>query len=122
MKSPNERRRGSSSEPELSDVTDEEGEISKTEEDEKKFREALQAHSPKVEKPTKEDFEKLRISRHQIVKHYYKPWFEEWITGICSSSRLTVCANVTLGAWVRYLIGADETTGEPIYRVCEVKG
>jgi len=105
VKSPNERRRSSSSEPELSDVTDEEGEISKTEEDEKKFRDAFQSHSPKIEKPTKEDFEKLRISRHHIVKHYYKPWFEEWITG----------------AWVRYLIGADETTGEPIYRVCEVK-
>ncbi|KAF8501300.1 hypothetical protein JB92DRAFT_3124151 [Gautieria morchelliformis] len=102
--SPSQRRRSMSSEPELSDVTDEEGEINK-EEEERKFKESV--GTPKLDNtPTREQFEKLRVSRQQIMKNYHAPWFDEWITG----------------AWVRYLIGNDDTTREPIYRICEVKG
>ncbi|KAF8581111.1 plus-3-domain-containing protein [Ramaria rubella] len=101
--SPGQRRRSESSEPELSDVTDEEGEINKEDEEERKYKESF--NSPKADKITLDDFEKIRLSRHQIAKNYYTPWFEDWVAG----------------AWVRYLIGSDEVTRQPIYRICEVK-
>ncbi|KIJ39208.1 hypothetical protein M422DRAFT_31105 [Sphaerobolus stellatus SS14] len=106
--SPTDRRRSSSSEPELSDVTDEDGEINKDEEEDGKYRDKFESRpSDKTDlKPSYDDFQKLRVSRHQISKYYYNPWFENWITG----------------SWVRYLIGADETTRQPIYRICEVLG
>lgn len=78
--SPGQRRRSLSSEPELSDVTDEEGEINKEEEEERKFKESF--GTTKSEKPLREDLEKLRVSRHQIMKNYHAPWFDEWITGM----------------------------------------
>lgn len=77
--SPSQRRRSLSSEPELSDVTDEEGEIHKEEEEERKFKESL--GTPKSEKPIREELEKLRVSRQLIMKNYHAPWFDEWITG-----------------------------------------
>jgi len=99
------RRQSSESEPELSDVTDEEGEINKEEEAERKYQETF--GSPKTEhKPTREDLEKLRLSRHQIAKHYYAPWFEEWI----------------VGAWVRYLVPSNNITRTSVYRACEIIG
>jgi RNA polymerase-associated protein RTF1 len=80
--SPSQRRRSLSSEPELSDVTDEEGEIHKEHEEERKFKESL--GTSKTEKPVREELEKLRVSRQQIVKNYHAPWFDEWITGALS--------------------------------------
>ncbi|GJJ14780.1 hypothetical protein Clacol_009048 [Clathrus columnatus] len=101
--SPMDHRRSASSEPELSDVTDEEGEINKEEEEDRRIQEFYKSAKP--EKPTREELEKMRVSRSQISKYVYNPWFEEWI----------------IGSWVRYLIG-DDPSGEHIYRLCEVKG
>ena len=119
--SPSQRRRSLSSEPELSDVTDEEGEINKEEEEERKFKESF--GTPKPEKPLREELERLRVTRQQIMKNYHAPWFAEWITGKLwldgwSNDLIPMC----LGAWIRYLIGNDDKTREPIYRICEVKG
>jgi RNA polymerase-associated protein RTF1 len=64
----------------LSDVTDEEGEINKEEEEGRKLKESM--GTPKSDNtPTREEFEKLRVSRRQIMKNYHAPWFDEWITG-----------------------------------------
>lgn len=100
--SPTDHKRSPSSEPELSDVTDEEGEINKEEEEDRRIQELYKSSKP--EKLTREDMEKMRVSRSQIAKHFYNPWFEDWI----------------IGSWVRYLIGEDPS-GEHIYRICEVK-
>ncbi|KAF8502950.1 plus-3-domain-containing protein [Hysterangium stoloniferum] len=99
------RRQSSESEPELSDVTDEEGEINKEEEAERKYKETF--GSPKAKyKLMQEDLEKLRLSRHQVAKHYYAPWFEEWI----------------VGAWVRYLVPSNNMARTSVYRACEIIG
>jgi RNA polymerase-associated protein RTF1 len=68
-----------SSEPELSDVTDEEGEINKDDEEDRKYKDSF--GSPKSDKPLQDELEKVRVTRHQIAKHYYAPWFDDWITG-----------------------------------------
>lgn len=78
--SPVDHKRSPSSEPELSDVTDEEGEINKEEEEDRRIQELYKSSKP--DKLTREDLEKMRVSRSQIAKHFYNPWFEDWIIGI----------------------------------------
>ncbi|KAJ7121057.1 hypothetical protein C8R44DRAFT_787296 [Mycena epipterygia] len=51
-----------------------------------------------------EVLQKIVLTREALVKHSVSPWFEKIITG----------------AWVRYLIGQDES--RRVYRICEIKG
>lgn len=52
------------------------------------------------------DLREVQVTRTKLAEFCAAPWFGEWVTG----------------AWVRYLIGKHEKTGEPTYRLCQVVG
>ncbi|KAL5631405.1 hypothetical protein ACGC1H_007054 [Rhizoctonia solani] len=93
------KRRSSSPE---SDSSDEEGQFRPGDES---FDNSTPRHKKeeKEEPPTIDDFNAVRLTREQLAKFCHVAWFQELVQG----------------AYVRYLIGADEN-GQPIYRMCEV--
>jgi RNA polymerase-associated protein RTF1 len=54
---------------------------------------------------TLHDLTKIHITRGEIAKHFYKPWFPEWIKG----------------TFVRFSLG-ENPQGKTVYRICEVQG
>lgn len=97
--SPVKRRSSTAS----SDSSDEEGQF-------RPGNESRDHPAPKPKKEEKEepvaiaDFHKVRLTREQLGKFCHVSWFQDLVQG----------------AYVRYLIGNDETTGAPVYRVCEI--
>jgi len=100
----------------ISESESEDGQISKLEQEEERFLNLTSGVDPRSGKgrmgKDKEDLdapcsmadlETCRLTRDDIVKHYVKPWFQDFVTG----------------AWVRYLIG-QETDGSPVYRICQI--
>jgi len=86
------------------DEDEEDGQISKLEEQEERERRLYGEKAPPEDEPaTLEDLSKIRLTRDMVAKFCMRTWFEEFV----------------IGAWVRYLIGADEHKN-PIYRVCEI--
>ncbi|OCH94623.1 plus-3-domain-containing protein [Obba rivulosa] len=100
-------KREASSSPvdmDMSDDEEEDGQITKYEEQEEKERRILDKVNSREDVPsTLEDLESVRLSREMLVKHSAAPWFAEYCKG----------------AWVRYLIGNDRE-GRPLYRICEI--
>ena len=94
----------------ISDEEEEDGQISKFEEEEERDRRLYDRLHPEKEKfieddtITLEDLEKVRLSRDMVARLSATPWFEETIKG----------------AWVRYLNGSKD--GQPTYRMFEVIG
>ncbi|ETW77432.1 hypothetical protein HETIRDRAFT_37203 [Heterobasidion irregulare TC 32-1] len=101
--SPKREHSASSMEMETDSAEEEDGQISKLEEEEEKERKLLNRAHPDEDRVTLQDLEKVRLSRDMLAKHYLSPWFEEYVKG----------------AWVRYLIGVDD--GQPVYRICEIQ-
>ncbi|TDL27841.1 plus-3-domain-containing protein [Rickenella mellea] len=101
--SPKRDRSSSPMDMEMSSDDEEDGQISKLEQEEE--REARLIGKTKVDDgpTTLADLETCRLGREQLSKYCMAPWFEEYVKG----------------AWVRYLIG-QETNGQPVYRICEV--
>ncbi|KAI0922796.1 hypothetical protein AcV5_009677 [Taiwanofungus camphoratus] len=87
---------------EMSDEEEEDGQISKYEEQEERERKMYDKTKADDEPVALEDLNKCRISRDMLVRYLMTPWFEDFVTG----------------AWVRLLIGQEGS--EPIYRICEV--
>ncbi|THH28641.1 hypothetical protein EUX98_g5546 [Antrodiella citrinella] len=86
------------------DEDEEDGQISKLEEQEERDRRLYGEKAPSEDEPaTLEDLSKIRLTRDMVAKFCTRSWFEEFMSG----------------AWVRYLIGNDEHKN-PIYRVCEI--
>ncbi|PSR75690.1 hypothetical protein PHLCEN_2v8981 [Hermanssonia centrifuga] len=100
--SPKRERSSSPMDMETSDEDEEDGQISKFEEQEEKERRLFSKISPEDDTLVLEDLNKVRLTRDMIAKHCMAPWFEDFVKG----------------SFVRYLIGAEE--GTPIYRICEV--
>jgi RNA polymerase-associated protein RTF1 len=101
----NSPRRDRSSSPmdmETDSEDEEDGQISKLEEEEEKDRKRYGKPEAEEEPITLEDLSKCRLTRELLVKYWMAPWFEEYVKG----------------AWVRYLIGQEN--GETIYRICEI--
>ena len=90
---------------ETSDDEDEDGQVTKLEEEEDRLNRIYGSkESPAAEEPMSlDDLQKVRLTRDMLAKNCLAPWFEDYVKG----------------AWVRYLIGQDEQQN-PIYRVCEV--
>ncbi|KAG9114669.1 hypothetical protein FRC07_007628, partial [Ceratobasidium sp. 392] len=63
----------------------------------------VQKKEEKEEPVTLHDFHSARLTREQLAKFCHISWFQELVQG----------------AYVRYLIGNDES-GAPIYRLCEI--
>ncbi|KZT63477.1 hypothetical protein DAEQUDRAFT_719369 [Daedalea quercina L-15889] len=108
--SPKRARSSSPADMEISDEEEEDGQISKFEEEEERDRRLYDKLHPEKEKVveddsiTLEDLEKVRLSRDMVARLSATPWFEETVKG----------------AWVRYLNGSRD--GQPTYRIFEVTG
>ncbi|CCM01841.1 uncharacterized protein FIBRA_03911 [Fibroporia radiculosa] len=104
----NSPRQDPSSSPvdmEMSDDEEEDGQISKYEEQEEKDRrlyDKFDKSKSDDEPATLEDLEKCQLSRDMLARFSMAPWFEEAVKG----------------GWVRFLIGMEN--GEGVYRICEV--
>ncbi|KAH6910707.1 hypothetical protein BKA70DRAFT_1271306 [Coprinopsis sp. MPI-PUGE-AT-0042] len=108
--SPNANRRSSSPQDmDISDEDSEDGQITKSDQEEERERRLLGLTSKKevVEDnspATVEDFNRCRLTRDLVAKWCMAPWFDKYVQD----------------AWVRYLIGNRE--GEAIYRMCAIQG
>jgi RNA polymerase-associated protein RTF1 len=104
-RSKNSPRRDRSSSPmdmETDSEDEEDGQISKYDEEQEKDRKRYGKPEPDDEPVALEDLNKCRLTRTLLAKHCMAPWFEDYVKG----------------AWVRYLIGQEN--GQPVYRVCEI--
>jgi RNA polymerase-associated protein RTF1 len=61
---------------------EEDGQISKLEEEEEKDRKRYGKSEPEEEPITLEDLNKCRLTRDLLVKYWMAPWFEEYIKGM----------------------------------------
>ncbi|KAH9947753.1 hypothetical protein B0H21DRAFT_806805 [Amylocystis lapponica] len=101
----NSPKRDPSSSPvdmEMSDEEEEDGQISKFEEQEERERKLLNKVAADDEPITISDLNMCRLTRDQLVRYCMTPWFEDFVKG----------------GFVRYLIGMEQ--GQPVYRICEV--
>ncbi|KAH8978185.1 plus-3-domain-containing protein [Lactarius akahatsu] len=95
--SPKRDRSSSPMEMETSD-DEEDGQITKFEQEEEKERKLFGMAHPNDEPMTLEDLNKARLTRDSLAKHFLAPWFEDYVKG----------------AYVRYLVGPDK------YRIYEI--
>ncbi|KAH9931477.1 uncharacterized protein B0H18DRAFT_1116282 [Fomitopsis serialis] len=107
--SPRRARSSSPADMDISDDEEEDGQISKLEEEEERDRRLYDKLHPEKDKLeddsiSLEDLEKVRLSRDMLARLSATPWFEETVKG----------------AWVRYLNGSKD--GQPTYRMFEVVG
>ena len=104
--SPRGDRDSSPMDMETSSGEEEDGQISKFEEDEDMFRKFSGKVKDDNDEPiTLQEISAIRVTRDILARHCLAPWFEDYVKG----------------TWVRYLIG-NEKDGRPVYRVCEVQG
>lgn len=118
----------------ISDSESEDGQITKLEQEEERFLNLTSGVDPRSGKGragkddnldvpcSMADLETCRLTRDDIVKHYVKPWFQDFVTGrffLGGGLSYELIIFFDLGAWVRYLIG-QETDGSPVYRICQI--
>ena len=73
----------------ISESESEDGQISKLEQEEERFLNLTSGVDPRgkgrvddLDAPcSMEDLETCRLTRDDIVKHYVKPWFQDFVTG-----------------------------------------
>ncbi|KAK7057380.1 Plus3 domain-containing protein [Favolaschia claudopus] len=90
------------------DESEEDGQVSKTDQENERLFGRKPHSKDENEGPlTSDHLLKIALTRDALVKHTASPWFEQIITG----------------AWVRYCIGQDAEKGnEQVYRVCQIIG
>ena len=71
---------------EISDGESEDGQMAKFEQEEKAERLSNKPASTGSQPITKEDLEKCRLSRDQLLKFALTPWFEDYVKGSLSQS------------------------------------
>ncbi|KAH7915879.1 hypothetical protein BJ138DRAFT_823015 [Hygrophoropsis aurantiaca] len=101
--SPKRDRSSSPMDMETSSGEEEDGQITKYEEEEEKDRKMFTKTNPEDEPITLDDLSTCRLTRDMLVKYSMAPWFEDYAKG----------------GWVRYLIGQEDN--EPVYRICEIQ-
>ncbi|KAF8128663.1 hypothetical protein EV363DRAFT_1340278 [Boletus edulis] len=101
--SPKRDRSSSPMDMETSSGEEEDGQITKYEEEEEKDRKMFSKQPNPDDGPiTLETLSTCRLTRDMVARHCMAPWFEDYVKG----------------AWVRYLIGHEKSG--PVYRLCEV--
>lgn len=101
--SPKRDRSSSPMDMETSSGEEEDGQITKYEEEEERERKLYSKQSDPDDEPVAlSDLSACRLTRDMLAKYCMAPWFEDYVKG----------------AWVRYLIGNEDN--EPVYRLCEV--
>jgi len=106
----------------ISDSESEDGQISKLEQEEERFLNLTSGVDPRSGKgragKDKEDnldvacsmadLETCRLTRDVIVKHYVKPWFQDYVTG-------ELCFGSFVRGWVDELVMLFRCLGEVSY-------
>ncbi|KAI6026028.1 hypothetical protein EDC04DRAFT_2721634 [Pisolithus marmoratus] len=101
--SPKRDRSSSPMDMETSSGEEEDGQITKYEEEEERERKLYSKQTDPSDEPvTLSDLTTCRLTRDMLAKHCMAPWFEDYVKG----------------GWVRYLIGNEDN--QPVYRLCEV--
>ncbi|KAI6126770.1 hypothetical protein F5141DRAFT_997060, partial [Pisolithus sp. B1] len=114
--SPKRDRSSSPMDMETSSGEEEDGQISKYEEEEERERKLYSKKSDPDDEPiTLSDLGTCRLTRDMLAKYCMAPWFEDYVKG---ESKHEVPTQPYLGAWVRYLIGNEDN--QPVYRLCEI--
>ena len=104
------------------DEDEEDGQITKFEEQEERERRLYGDKSaPEDEPATLDDLSRIRLTRDMVARFCTRSWFEDFMIGRLIDLVLICNSFSASGAWVRYLIGNDENAN-PIYRVCEIAG
>jgi len=81
---------------EISDGESEDGQITKFEQEEEKAERIFNKPASTESQPiTKEDLEKCRLSRNQLLKFALTPWFEDYVKGSLSQS-----LSLTPNSWI----------------------
>ncbi|KAG0703565.1 hypothetical protein DFH29DRAFT_916098 [Suillus ampliporus] len=103
--SPKRDRSSSPNDMDMSSGEEEDGQITRYEEEEEKDRKLFSRQPDPADEPSSlEDLMKCRLTRDKLAKHCMAPWFEDYVKG----------------GWVRYLVGQDDA-GQPAYRICEIQ-
>ena len=97
--SPRRDRSSSPVDMDMSDEEDEDGQITKYEEEDERVERRMRKDDP----ITKEILQSCWLPRSKLEAHAMTPWFEEYAKG----------------SFVRYMVGHDKIEG-PKYRVCEI--
>lgn len=99
---------------------EEDGQITKYEEEEEKDRKLFAKQpNPDDEPITLEDLSACRLTRDMLARHCMAPWFEDYVKGKFHPAPTPSQLKAPhAGGWVRYLIGQENN--EPVYRLCEV--
>ncbi|KAL4076824.1 hypothetical protein V8B97DRAFT_1504104 [Scleroderma yunnanense] len=100
--SPKRDRSSSPMEMETSSGEEEDGQITKYDEEERERKLFSKQPEPDDEPMNLESLTKCRLTRDMLAKYCMAPWFEDYVKG----------------GWVRYLIGNENN--EPVYRLCEI--
>lgn len=87
---------------EMSSEDEEDGQISKQEQEEERELRLLNKSKAEDEEITMEILKQAQLSRDLLLKYSKNPWFEDY----------------SKGAWVRYLIGSNNSGN--VYRLCEI--
>ena len=87
---------------EMSSEDEEDGQISKQEQEEERELRLLNKSKAEDEEITMEIMKQAQLSRDLLLKYSKNPWFEDY----------------SKGAWVRYLIGSNNSGN--VYRLCEI--
>jgi RNA polymerase-associated protein RTF1 len=74
---------------------EEDGQITKVEQEEEKERKLLGMALPNDGPMTMEDLNKVRLTRDALAKHFLAPWFEDYIKGIISTTLWPVSLIIT---------------------------
>jgi len=81
---------------------EEDGQISKYEEEDEKDRKRFGKSEPDDEPITLDDLNKCRLTRTLLAKHCMAPWFEDYVKGmLCSTIKL-----IPLGSSAQRSVGA----------------
>ncbi|KAG1778705.1 hypothetical protein EV702DRAFT_1091252 [Suillus placidus] len=103
--SPKRDRSSSPNDMDMSSGEEEDGQITRYEEEEEKDRKRFSRQIDPADEPSSlEDLMGCRLTRDQLAKYCMAPWFEDYVKG----------------GWVRYLVGQDEKD-QPQYRICEIQ-
>ncbi|KAG2159299.1 uncharacterized protein EDB93DRAFT_1114969 [Suillus bovinus] len=103
--SPKRDRSSSPNDMDMSSGEEEDGQITRYEEEEEKDRKLFSRQPDPADEPSSlEDLMGCRLTRDQLAKYCMAPWFEDYVKG----------------GWVRYLVGQDEKD-QPQYRICEIQ-
>lgn len=96
---------------ETADEDDEDGQITREEQEEERERRILGKHNPEEEKITVLDLEKIRLTRDALAKNCLSPWFEDYVKGVSRAWQARRCLSLQPFSHVRRLGSVSHRPG-----------